>query len=67
MTFIDIRLLIIFNDFSIKSINTYSSKFSYSFSKDLKRLLDRIKPIRIFKGKSLTLDLFTLEFFFNMG
>ena len=40
LTFIDIRLLITFNDFSSKSINTYSSKFFYTFRKDLKRFFD---------------------------
>ena len=60
LSFIDIRFLITFNDFSSRSINTHSSKFFYAFPKDLKRLFDRVKPIRIYRGKSLTLNLSAL-------
>ena len=38
VTFIDIRLLITFNNFSSRSVSIYLLKFSYSFPQDLKRL-----------------------------
>ena len=42
LTFIDIRLLITFNDFFSRSINTHPLKFSCAFSKDLKRLFNQV-------------------------
>ena len=50
-TFIDIKTLITFNDFSSRSINNNNSKFSYAFSKYLERLFDRVKPTKCFKAK----------------
>ena len=43
LTFIGIRLLITFNNFSSMSINTHPLKFSYDFSKDLKRFFHQVR------------------------
>ena len=43
LIFIDIRLLIIFNNFSSMSINTHPLKFSYDFSKYLKRFFHKVR------------------------
>ena len=54
-----VTLLITFNDFFTKSINTHPSKFSCAFSKDLKQLFHCVSEAnKIFRGKGLTLDLF---------